>query len=82
MARNPKNRAACNLLAAAISTARRMGVAAIEDDKALVQAYSVLLAEPPECRADCKYRGRHQKCNCCARNYRNMKDCYEKSVTE
>lgn len=77
---NPKNRAACDLLAAAISTIRRVGVAAIEDDSALVKAYHALLQEPPPCPSDCRYGGgaRPQKCNCCARNYKRLKDLYER----
>ena len=37
---------------------------------------------PKECRADCRWKRlyRWQKCACCARNWRNLKDCYEREV--
>ena len=80
MARNPKNNAACELLAVAISTIRRVGAAAIEDDKALTRAYHALLQEPPPCTQDCLWakEGRYQKCQMCARNYKRLKDLYER----
>ena len=39
---------------------------------------------PAECpRERCKWyrEGRYQKCSCCARNFRNLKDCYEEAIT-
>lgn len=80
MAKNPKNSAACDLLAAAISTIRQVGVAAFENDKALVRAYHALLNEPEPCPDDClwKKEGKFQKCTCCARNYKRQKDLYER----
>jgi hypothetical protein len=34
----------------------------------------------PRCSASCKFYGtRHQKCSCCKRNYKNLKDCFEPS---
>ena len=80
MARNPKNNAACELLAAAISTIRRAGVAAIEDGEALTRAFHALLTEPPPCMRDCLWAkiGRYQKCQMCARNYKRLNDLYER----
>ena len=78
MARNEKNAAACDQLAAAISKVRREGAVTIQDDKLLLSAYSALLAAPGPCRDDCKHRLVRQRCQVCARNYRNLKDNYER----
>lgn len=80
MARNPKNNDACNVLAAAISECKKNGIVYLRNPVHLIRAYKALLAEPELCRDDCLYakEGRYQKCNQCARNYRRMKDLYEK----
>ena len=79
MAKNPKNSEACNLLAAAISEIKHTGEVYIRNANLLIKANAALLHEPPPCPADCRWRGgaRPQKCNCCARNYKRLKDLYE-----
>lgn len=44
----------------------------------LSKAVEAMKNSPPPCMDDCKYRNRHQKCTCCVRNYKNLKDCYER----
>lgn len=80
MAKNYRNTMACDIVAVAISAIRRTGVAEIRDEKAMLRAYHALLNEPPPCAEDCKWANgaRRQKCNCCARNYKNMNDLYER----
>ena len=79
MAQNPKNSAACKLMAKAIAEIRRTGSVVIDDQKALLVAYAAMIAEPGPCDG-CYYEThpKRQKCACCARNYRNLKDCYER----
>lgn len=79
MARNPKNNAVCDYLAAAIAESKKTGEVHITSARVLVMAYNALMQEPPPCPADCLWAKmeRTQKCNCCARN-RRMKDLYER----
>jgi hypothetical protein len=80
VAKNPKNNEACNALAAAISACKKNGVVHMRNPAHLIRAYKALLAEPEPCPADCLWgkMERHQKCNCCARNYRRLSDLYER----
>jgi len=80
MAKNRNNRPVIELLETAIENIHRHGVAAITGADALQVAADCLKAEPAACREDCRWKRerRPQKCACCARNYRNMKDCYER----
>lgn len=80
MVKNPKNREACDLLAAAISEIKSTGEVYIRNPKPLIRAYRALLAEPAPCPDDCLWRkeGRYQKCQHCARHYRKAPDLYER----
>ena len=79
MARNPKNNAVCEYLAAAISEAKKNGKVTISSSGVLIKAYNALVMEPPPCQDDCLWAKmeRPQKCNCCARN-RRLNDLYER----
>ena len=79
MARNPKNNAVCDYLAAAIAEIKKNGKATLTSAGALTRAYNALVVEPPPCPDDCLWAKmeRPQKCACCARN-RRMKDLYER----
>lgn len=81
MENNYRNGPACDTLAVAISTIKHTGTAEIKDADVLIRAYHALLHEPPVCPTNCKWANgvRPQKCTCCARNYKNLKDCYERS---
>lgn len=80
MARNPKNNDACNVLAAAISEIKKNGIVYLRNPRPLIRAQKALISEPELCPDDCLWakEERHQKCNCCARNYRRMPDLYER----
>lgn len=41
------------------------------------------IVQVPPCSSACRYFGtRHQKCSCCKRNLKNLKDCFEEKTTE
>ena len=78
MAKNYRHSRACDILAVAISDIKHNGVAEIRDKDVLLLAFHALLNEPQPCAENCKWANRPQKCRCCARNYKRMKDCYER----
>lgn len=80
MAKNPQNTEACKILAAAVSEIKQLGQACLTNASVLIRAHNALVHEPPPCPIDCKWRAgaRPQKCNCCARNYKQLNDLYER----
>lgn len=79
MARDPRNEAACNVLAVAISRIKRRGGVTLRDAKPLIAAYASLLQEPEPCPDDCIHAKlqNYRKCNSCASHYRKAPDNYE-----
>ncbi len=79
MARNPKNEAACSVLAVAISRIKHRGAVTLRDATPLIAAYAALLQEPEPCLDNCIHAKlqNYRKCNHCARRYKQLPDNYE-----